>query len=201
MRATSRRLKTGIICVQLEQLTVTRHTIQYPSLRQCLNMGSPAVHKSHCSRNQVFMTKGVKMNSRKQLLNSCLNCNEEKIKKANLDSPLVPGRRNILTGPSLTILLHSCAYIDQGSACWKGLKNTEIQKNKTDSYAPINERIQQVWHSISNLRVNSQTESKRTLPFRVFPDGTVKFTTFYEVILQTEDGSHKITAADELESG
>jgi hypothetical protein len=74
-------------------------------------------------------------------LNSCFICNEEKIKKANLDTPLVPGRRKILTGPSLTVLLHSFAYIDQGSACCKGLKYTEIQKNKTDSYAPINERI------------------------------------------------------------
>jgi hypothetical protein len=62
-------------------------------------------HTAH--RMKSSMTKGEKPNSRKQLLNSCLDCNEEKIKNANLDTHVQPGSRKFLRGPSLTILLHS----------------------------------------------------------------------------------------------
>jgi hypothetical protein len=45
---------------------------------------------------KASMMNGVKLDSHKQLFNSCLICNEEEIKNANLDNPLVSGRRKIL---------------------------------------------------------------------------------------------------------
>jgi hypothetical protein len=140
MRATSRRLKTGITCMQKEKLTVTRHTP--PPKYSVTSSMTLSEHGIYWSSQATLLTEWslpwwrvwnwVLTSSSWTAVWTALT---KKIKNANLDTPALSGSRKIrvIRGPSLTILLHSWAYMDQGSACWKGLKYTEIWKNETDS--------------------------------------------------------------------